>query len=138
MEVVLEDRQGKIAASWSIERLLNCWGAKHNEVVYVPATKLPNDEPNSLADGYTFKIEFQMKFFGVLILMLRGFSKLFIAVLCILILHRNFIQLMPSKVSDAHSGVSMTYTRRPANSMKRFILFRSILNKTSLRPIKGD
>ncbi|TOK76071.1 hypothetical protein CGI12_00895 [Vibrio parahaemolyticus] len=58
MEVVLEDRQGKIAASWSIERLLNCWGAKHNEVVYVPATKLPNDDPNSLADGYTFKIEF--------------------------------------------------------------------------------
>ncbi|EOX3345033.1 hypothetical protein ACPFTW_000900, partial [Vibrio cholerae] len=30
----------------------------HNEVVYIPATKLPNDEPNSLAAGYTFKIEF--------------------------------------------------------------------------------
>ncbi|WP_257978876.1 MvaI/BcnI restriction endonuclease family protein [Vibrio parahaemolyticus] len=61
MEVVLEDRQGKIAASWSIERLLNCWGAKHNEVVYVPATKQENDEPNSLAAGYKFKIEFPDK-----------------------------------------------------------------------------
>ncbi len=58
MEVVLEDREGSIAASWSLERLLNCWGAKHNEVVYVPAEKLENDDLNTLAEGYKWKIRF--------------------------------------------------------------------------------
>ncbi|ENO1233313.1 MvaI/BcnI restriction endonuclease family protein [Vibrio alginolyticus] len=58
MEIVLEDREGNIAASWSLERILNCWGAKHNEVVYVPAEKQCNDEPHTLAEGYKWKVKF--------------------------------------------------------------------------------
>lgn len=58
MAVILEDRVGKIAASWSLERLLNCWGAKHNEVVYVPAEKVPNDDQTTSKDGYKWKVKF--------------------------------------------------------------------------------
>ena len=58
MEVVLEDGQSNIAASWSIERLMNCWGAKHNEVVYVPAEKLGNTNEQEVTDGYEYKIKF--------------------------------------------------------------------------------
>lgn len=58
MKVILEDRSGEVAASWSLERLLNCWGAKHNEVVYVPAQKLVNEEQSTLDKGYKWKIDF--------------------------------------------------------------------------------
>jgi len=58
MEVVLEDQEGNTAASWSLERLLNCWGAKHNEVVYYPAEKLDNTNENELAEGYKHQIRF--------------------------------------------------------------------------------
>lgn len=58
MEVVLEDREGNVAASWSLERLLNCWGAKHNEVVYYPAEKLENDDIETLTEGFKYKIQF--------------------------------------------------------------------------------
>ncbi|MFH0257700.1 MvaI/BcnI family restriction endonuclease [Vibrio rumoiensis] len=58
MEVVLEDKHGNIAASWSIERLMNCWGAKHNEVVYVPADKLDNKDEQEVNEGYKYKIKF--------------------------------------------------------------------------------
>ncbi|PSV29965.1 MvaI/BcnI family restriction endonuclease [Photobacterium sp. GB-72] len=61
MAVVLVDRQDKIAASWSLERLLNCWGAKHNEVVYVPAEKISNDDKATLDDGYKWKVKFSNK-----------------------------------------------------------------------------
>ncbi|MCG7500021.1 MvaI/BcnI family restriction endonuclease [Vibrio sp. Of7-15] len=61
MKVVLEDRVGNIAASWSLERLLNCWGAKHNEVVYVPAEKIPNEDEDTLKEGYKWKIKFSNK-----------------------------------------------------------------------------
>ncbi|MGF1727540.1 MvaI/BcnI family restriction endonuclease [Photobacterium nomapromontoriensis] len=61
MEVVLEDKDGNTAASWSLERLLNCWGAKHNEVVYYPATKYDNDVASEVAEGYQYKIEFANK-----------------------------------------------------------------------------
>ncbi|KWT99565.1 hypothetical protein APQ14_14515 [Vibrio toranzoniae] len=58
MKVILEDRSGEVAASWSLERLLNCWGAKHNEVVYVPAQKLVNEEQSTRDKGYKWKIDF--------------------------------------------------------------------------------
>lgn len=58
MEIVLEDGEGKTAASWSVERMLNSWGAKHNEVVYVPCIKHNNDEETTLNQGYKFKIAF--------------------------------------------------------------------------------
>ncbi|HIF9268067.1 TPA: MvaI/BcnI family restriction endonuclease [Photobacterium damselae] len=61
MAVILEDREGKVAASWSLERLLNCWGAKHNEVVYVPAEKIPNEDPISLSKEYNWKVQFTDK-----------------------------------------------------------------------------
>jgi hypothetical protein len=61
MEIVLEDQEGKAAASWSVERMLNSWGAKHNEVVYVPCTKHDNDDSESLENGYKYKIEFPVE-----------------------------------------------------------------------------
>ena len=58
LDVVLEDDMGNIAASWSLERLMGCWGAKHNEVVYVPAFKTDNSNVTELEKGYKFQISF--------------------------------------------------------------------------------
>lgn len=58
MKVILEDSEGAIAASWSVERLLNCWGTKHNEVVYFPAEKLENKDQKTLQSGYKWRIQF--------------------------------------------------------------------------------
>lgn len=58
VEVALIDSDGEVAASWSLARLMNCWGAKHNEAVYIQASKVVN--PNSLeaAEGYEHVITF--------------------------------------------------------------------------------
>ena len=37
LQVILKDSSEVIAASWSANRLLNSWGVKHREAVYVPA-----------------------------------------------------------------------------------------------------
>lgn len=58
VEVILEDDDGVVAAGWSLERLMNCWGAKHNETVYVPASKESNPNPIEVADGYEYLITF--------------------------------------------------------------------------------
>ena len=47
-----------IAASWSVERLLNNWGVKHNESVYVPAKVTDNDISHELDVGYTRRVTF--------------------------------------------------------------------------------
>lgn len=62
LEVLLFDLDGNIAAGWSFERLMNCWGAKHNHVVYMPATKerLAYDDPFR-QDGYEFNVSFSNK-----------------------------------------------------------------------------
>ncbi|PSJ22142.1 hypothetical protein CVH10_08710 [Halomonas sp. ND22Bw] len=59
LEVLLFDPHGNVAAGWSFERLMNCWGAKHNHVVYVPAEKekLADDDPRR-QDGYEFTVRF--------------------------------------------------------------------------------
>lgn len=59
MQVLLEDFEGNIAASWSIERLLNKWGAKHNEVVYVPAKVSDNEDIEQVDLGYTKQVTFE-------------------------------------------------------------------------------
>jgi hypothetical protein len=58
VEVVLQDDQGFVAAGWSLERLMNNWGVKHNEAVYLSATKRPNPNMNEVAAGYKYEIEF--------------------------------------------------------------------------------
>lgn len=58
MQVVLEYTNGDIAAAWSIEHLMNRWGAKHNEVVYVPAKVIANTVPEEIAKGYLTRVEF--------------------------------------------------------------------------------
>ncbi len=62
MRVELEDKNNDIAASWSVERLLNCWGAKHNEVVYCPATVTDNDNKTEIEQGYLKKVSFSNNF----------------------------------------------------------------------------
>lgn len=58
MQVVLVDDYGTHAACWSIERLMNRWGAKHNEVVYIPASVVENDMPLEIADGFLKRVVF--------------------------------------------------------------------------------
>ena len=87
MKVILEDRMGNIAASWSLERLLNCWGAKHNEVVYVPAEKLANEDQKTLKEGYKWKVKFTDQ---VLWCNKTNAEKLFIAI------HNGTIYLDPA------------------------------------------
>lgn len=57
-EVVLEDNNGHIAAGWSHERLMNCWGSKHNEVVYIPSSKATNPDIEKRNEGYEYAVSF--------------------------------------------------------------------------------
>lgn len=54
----LFDDAGHFAAGWSLERILNCWTSKHNETLYIPATKSQCDDPELKAAGYQNMVEF--------------------------------------------------------------------------------
>lgn len=58
VDVALLADDGAVAASWSLERLMNCWGAKHNEVVYVPAVRVPNPDAAGRAAGFEHQVTF--------------------------------------------------------------------------------
>jgi len=58
LNVVLSDEENNIAASWSVERLLNNWGVKHNESVYVPAKVIDNDIQEECDAGFTRRVIF--------------------------------------------------------------------------------
>jgi len=58
LQVILRDADDFIAASWSAERLLNNWGVKHNEVVYVPATVSKNENNEESLKGFTKQVKF--------------------------------------------------------------------------------
>ncbi|MFS2018211.1 MvaI/BcnI family restriction endonuclease [Massilia sp. CT11-108] len=58
IDVALVAADGAVAASWSLQRLMNCWGAKHNEVVYIPATKVSNSNTAECAEGYEHHVTF--------------------------------------------------------------------------------
>lgn len=61
VEVVLEDDNGNVAAGWSLARLMNNWGVKHNNVIYISANKTTNDDPVERALGFEFKVSFESK-----------------------------------------------------------------------------
>lgn len=56
--VALKDINGNLAAGWSLNRLLNSWDVKHNEVVYVPAKKRECDIPKKKKEGYKYLVSF--------------------------------------------------------------------------------
>lgn len=58
VEVVLVDDNGYVAAGWSLERLMNNWGVKHNEVVYLSASKSDNSSEEEMAAGFVFTVKF--------------------------------------------------------------------------------
>lgn len=58
VEVVLIDDAGVVAAGWSLERLMNNWGAKHNEVVYISAEKSINRNAADLDKGFMYQVLF--------------------------------------------------------------------------------
>lgn len=58
VEVALIDNEGSVAASWSLPRLMNCWGAKHNEAVYIQADKIANPNLAEVKAGYEHLITF--------------------------------------------------------------------------------
>ena len=58
IDVALVAANGAVAASWSLQRLMNCWGAKHNEVVYIPATKVANPNAAECSEGYEHHVTF--------------------------------------------------------------------------------
>jgi len=61
VEVVLEDDNGFVAAGWSLERLMNNWGVKHNEVVYISAGKARNSNTEELKDGFEYQVTYAPK-----------------------------------------------------------------------------
>ena len=61
IDVALVATDGTVAASWSLQRLMNCWGAKHNEVVYIPATKVANPDAAECAEGYEHHVTLGQK-----------------------------------------------------------------------------
>lgn len=61
LQVVLMDEDGVVAASWSLSRLLNNWGVKHNEVVYIPAEVCINHIEEEVKDGFTKRVTFGSK-----------------------------------------------------------------------------
>lgn len=52
------DADGNLAAGWSMERILGGWGAKHNEAVYVPATRKNTEKPELKATGHKYEVYF--------------------------------------------------------------------------------
>ncbi len=58
VEVVLLSDDGTVVAGWSLERLMNNWGVKHNEVVYLSATKSDSTDPVDLANGFLYSVSF--------------------------------------------------------------------------------
>ena len=56
VEVVLLDDSGNVAAGWTLERLMNNWGAKHNKAVYISAKKEENPNAADFAAGYTVQV----------------------------------------------------------------------------------
>ncbi|WP_336356020.1 MvaI/BcnI family restriction endonuclease [Pseudomonas granadensis] len=61
VEVVLLDPAGKVAAGWSLARLMNNWGAKHNEAVYISANKSNNTNAKDAELGFKYEITFASK-----------------------------------------------------------------------------
>ncbi|WLI87846.1 MvaI/BcnI family restriction endonuclease [Massilia sp. R2A-15] len=59
VDVVLAGPDGEVAASWSLERLMNCWGAKHNEVVYIAASRVRNPDSAEFDAGYEHLVRFE-------------------------------------------------------------------------------
>ncbi|WP_169726066.1 MvaI/BcnI family restriction endonuclease [Aestuariibacter salexigens] len=49
---------GTLAAGWSLERLMNCWGAKHNEAVYIPAEKRAAEGQTAIDMGCANEVRF--------------------------------------------------------------------------------
>ncbi len=58
VEVVLLDDDGKVAAGWSFERLMNNWGAKHNKAVYISASKKDNPNQDDCSEGYELLVTY--------------------------------------------------------------------------------
>lgn len=58
LQVILRDTEDFVAASWSVERLLNNWGVKHNEVVYVPAVVSENENHEEYQQGFKKQVKF--------------------------------------------------------------------------------
>lgn len=58
LEVRLTDASGTVAASWSIERLMNNWGVKHQSCVYVPCKVTPNSKEETVKQGYKKLVSF--------------------------------------------------------------------------------
>lgn len=61
LRISLVDKEGYEAATWSFERMLNSWGVKHNETVYVPVKKIANPNSMEVEEGYKFSVEFDNK-----------------------------------------------------------------------------
>ncbi|MEK6424343.1 MAG: MvaI/BcnI family restriction endonuclease [Burkholderia gladioli] len=58
IEVTLEDSSGFIAAGWSLQRLMNSWGVKHNEAVYIHANKETNPDSEEFSSGFEYLVTF--------------------------------------------------------------------------------
>jgi hypothetical protein len=58
VHIGLFDDAGSLAAGWSLERLLNCWTAKHNETVYIPAIKTACEDKALVSGGHRHMIAF--------------------------------------------------------------------------------
>lgn len=61
VEVVLTDDEGNVAAGWSLSRLMNNWGAKHNETMYIAASKTDNPNAEEAAAGFAYQVRFEPK-----------------------------------------------------------------------------
>ena len=61
VEVVLEDDDGFVAAGWSLERLMNNWGVKHNEAVFLSADRAENPNAEDAAAGFGYQVTFSPK-----------------------------------------------------------------------------
>lgn len=59
IEVVLLDDEGSVAAGWSLERILNNWNNKHDEVVYVSAKKTVQTDLGKIDGGIKHLVRFE-------------------------------------------------------------------------------
>ena len=85
--VALYDSEQTLAAGWSLERLMNCWGAKHNEVVYVSASRSDAVDEKDISEGYRYRVNFDSQ---VLWCRKTSIDQLFLAI------HKGVIFLDPA------------------------------------------
>lgn len=128
VEVVLEDDDGNIAAGWSLERLMNNWGVKHNEVIYISAAKVATTDEVAIEEGYGFDVTYSPR-----VIWCRGTS----AERLLGAIDSGLIFLDPApKFVEADSGKNKRRSQWRVNDVN--IAIHALYDRVEVRSLSGN